>query len=165
MVRRQTVRYINMRGFSLIEMLFAMLLIMVSMLAFLTTMTVAMRTSGNNDVRDMSTKIVNMTAETLLALPITDPDLSTDPTSSACVNHSRTANDATQGNKGFPNAIQIVRGTQMPFTIQWCVGPLSSTTTGTSALLDSIRVDITVGYVFSNQTYTKNSVIFRNKTI
>ena len=142
----------------------AILIIIVSMVAFLTSMTVAIRTSTNNEFRDVSTKVANATGETLLALPMNDSDLSTDPTSSVCTSHSRIPNDSTQNGKGLPNTTQVVRGSQVPFTIQWCVSSLSSNTTSTTIIPSSVKIEISVAYV-SRQTYTTNSVIFKQTAI
>lgn len=146
-------------GFTLIEVMIAIVIIMVSMLAFLTTITVAMRTSLNNELRDVSTVVANQTGEALLALPMTDSELASGLASG--VTHTRITNDATQGSKGLPNTLQTVRGAQTPFTIQWQVFSLTTGTTNP----DSVKIVISVGYVSNNQNITKDTVVFKHKTI
>lgn len=152
MVLQLPVKY--SKGFTLIEMMVAMLIIMVSMIAFLTTISVTMRASLNNDLREVSTIVANQTGEALLALPMTDSELSRG------VAHVRIQDDATQSSKGLPNTLQTVRGTQTPFTIQWQVISLSTVTNP-----DSVRVVVSVGYVSNNQTITKDTVLFKRKAI
>lgn len=146
-------------GFTLIEVSIAILIIMVSMLAALTMITLAMRTSLNNDLRDVSTVVANQTGEALLALPMTDSELTSGLTSG--VTHTRITNDATQGAKGLPNTLQIVRGAQTPLTIQWQVFSMETSTTSP----DSLKIVISVGYVRNNQNISTDSVVFKHKTI
>jgi len=134
------------KGFTLIEMMVAILIIMVSMLAYLTVIMTAMRTSNTNEFRDISTRIANQTGEALLSLPFTDSELSMGA-------HSRTAQDTTQGSKGLPDTTQVVRGSLQTYTINWSVSPLS---------LDSLQIVITVTNVARNKTY--NLAVYKQRT-
>jgi hypothetical protein len=127
-------------------MMVAILIIMVSMLAYLSAMMTAMRTSNTNEFRDISTRIANQTGEALLSLPFTDSELSSGA-------HSRTAQDTTQGSKGLPDTTQVVRGSLQTYAINWSVSPLS---------LDSLQIVITVTNVARNKTY--NLAVYKQRT-
>ena len=137
------------KGFSLIELMIAMFIIMISMLALLTVMMTSMRTNVGNDVRNTSVAVANQTAEALLALPITDAELTVGT-------HARDSGSASQTNKGFPNVSQTVRGFQQTYNVQWGV---------TAPSTDLRQVNITVSYVYSNQTYTYQSLIYKHRAI
>lgn len=147
MFRHLRVKFSNNKGFTLIEMMIAIVLIMVSMMAYLSAMVTAIQTSNNNEFRDVSTRIANQTGESLLALPFSDSELTLG-------NHSRIANDSTQGNKGLPDTTQVVRNSQQSYSISWIVTPQS---------LDAIQILITVRNTNNNKIY--NLVVFKQRTI
>jgi len=147
-------RAMSNKGSSLIELLVAMLIIMVSMLAFATSMTVSLRTSMNSDIRDTVTRVANQTGEALLALPFTDAELTAAPAPG--VLHTRVTNDPGQTGKGIPDTVQMVRGFQQNCTIQWRVTTLSDS---------SVQVVITVGYAYQDRNVSMDSVLFKYATI
>lgn len=130
-------------------MMFAVLIIMVSMLAYLTSMVIVMRTSLNNDNHDVVTRVANQTGEALLALPFdtTDSDLTTG------VTHSRIANDSSQDSRGFPPTTQVVRGAQKILDIKWTPSPMSFDT-----------LQIMIGVTMSSGP-TQTLVVFKNRSI
>lgn len=134
-------------------MVIAIFIIMISMLASLTSLTVTMRTSMENEVRDVSTKIANMTAEALLSLPFTTTFTDAQLTPGV---HVRAAGDAAQNARGIPDTTQAVRNFMQTFVIQWVV---------TTQTPNSMQIDIEVTYTYRGKTYTKNSTFFRNTTV
>ncbi len=138
------------KGFSLIELVIAMALIIISMLAAMSATISTVRTNLDNEVRTVATRAMTQTAEALLAMSFTDPNL-TDG------NHNRIPNDPAQTQLGIPNTIAVVRGSQQNFTIQWNVTTLTPQT--------SMQVDISVSYTNRNINYTKNLTLFKHATI
>ncbi len=142
------------KGFSLIELMIAVVFIMISMLALLTAIVTSMRTNLENDLRNTAIRLTNQTAEALLTLP-TDPTIDTELTDGS---HSRTAGtgNTAQNEKGFPLTAQTVRGSQQTYTIQWAV--VSRTT-------NVKEITITVSYTSRNKPYTNTAVIYKHKVI
>jgi Tfp pilus assembly protein PilV len=140
------------KGFSLIELMIAVVFIMISMLALLTAIVTSMRTNLENDLRNTAIRLTNQTAEALLALSI-DPTIDPELTDGS---HSRIAGNTTQNEKGFPLMTQTVRGSQQLYTIDWAV--VSRTT--------SVKeITITVSYTSRNKPYTNTAVIYKHKVI
>ncbi len=138
------------RGFSLIELLIAMALIMISMLALLTTMLATTNANMNNEIRNGATIVGNLTAEALLALPIDDPEL-TDT-----ITHTRIAGDATQTNKGLPDVSQKIRNYQFNYIIQWTVSNYST---------NLKQVNITITYQRKGQGFSHSALIYKHRAI
>jgi len=148
----------NKKGFTLIELLFSVFIITISMLAILTSLTVAMRQNMETDVRNTAVRLANQTAEVLLALQwmkvekvlTMDPELAATMPGSP---HLRDATNAEQDAKGFPLLTQSIRGFRQDYRIQWEVEDVT---------LTSKRIAITVAYTLSGQDRSQVSVIFRN---
>ena len=140
------------KGFSLIELMIAVVFIMISMLALLTAIVTSMRTNLENDLRITAIRLTNQTAEALLTLP-TDLTIDTELTDGS---HSRTAGNTSQNEKGFPLTAQTVRGSRQTYTIQWAV--VSRTT-------NVKEITITVSYTSRNKPYTNTAVIYKHKVI
>ena len=144
------------KGFSLIELMFAILIIMISMLALLTSIMTSINTNMQNDLRNTGVRLANQTAEALLALPLTDGELSdtllVNDTRLATA-HARVAGDTAQGTKGLPNPVYSTRQFQKTYTISWDVKELSPK-------LKELRV--TVSYLYKNVTYSNGSVVYRH---
>ncbi|OGW29544.1 MAG: hypothetical protein A2X56_12980 [Nitrospirae bacterium GWC2_57_13] len=140
----------QIRGFSLIELMIAVVLIMVSMLAMLTSTLMSISTNLENDVRNTAIRVTNQTAEALLALPIEDNEF-TDGS-----DHVRIPGNALQNAKGFPSTTVTVRGYQQSYTIRWTV---------VSQTENVKEVAITVDYTFKTQPRTNTAVIYKHKAI
>ncbi len=140
------------KGFSLIELMIAVVFIMISMLALLTAIVTSMGTNLENDLRNTAIRLTNQTAEALLTLPI-EPTLDPELTDGS---HSRTAGSTLQNEKGFPLTVQTVRGSQQLYTIAWTV---------VSRTLNVKEITITVSYASRNKPYTNTAVIYKHKVI
>lgn len=141
----------NSKGFSLIEMMIALVLIMISMLALLTATLGAMRANVETELRNTAVRIANQTAEALLSLPMTDAELS-----DAVSPHVRTAGSAAQDAKGLPQPNVSVRGYQQQFTIQWTVVNKS---------VKVKEVTITVSYTHRGRPFSSSSVIYKHEAV
>jgi prepilin-type N-terminal cleavage/methylation domain-containing protein len=136
----------NNRGFSLIELLVAMFIIAISMMALLSSILTGMSANLQNDMRDTAIRITNATAEAILSLPQDDAELS--PGS-----HTRTTGNTAQDLKGFPQPVQSIRGTQQTYTIGWVVAPLA---TGTM----QVTITVALSAPYKGNSYTNTSVIY-----
>ncbi len=155
-----TLRVGKNRGFSLIELIIAMVIIMISMLAVLTVILKSTTTNLQNDLRNTAIRITNQTAEALLALSIDDSDVSAtlDPTGLTRIAsaHTRTASPSPQDNKGLPKTIVSIRGFQTTYTITWDV----AAPTGNVK-----QINITVGYTYKNRPLTNAVVVYKHRAI
>lgn len=133
----------NGKGFSLIEMMIAILIIMISMLALATALTTAIATNQANEIRNAAIRVTNQTAEALLALPFNDAELTVG-------NHSRTKDDEAQNLKGLPNTVQNLKAYQMTYSITWAV----------EQMVSAKQVSITVQYTHKNRSFTNSAVIY-----
>ncbi len=138
------------KGFSLIELLIAMMIIMVSMLAAMSGTITSIRTNVDNEMRTVATKVMTQTAEALLAMAFNDPNLTAGL-------HTRIPNDPLQSQLGLPNTANVVRGASVDFPIRWTVSPLTPNA--------SMQVDIEVSYTNRSIVYRKNLTIFKHATI
>jgi prepilin-type N-terminal cleavage/methylation domain-containing protein len=142
----------NKRGFTLIELMIAMVIIMISMLALLTSIVTSMAANTGNEIRNTAIKVTNETAEALLALPIDDAELSTGTP------HTYTVSTWTSGQqaRGFPNPTQRIRAFDFTYTITWSVTPPSA---------NLKQISITVAYSYKNKDYTNSSLVYKHRAI
>ena len=134
-------------GFSLIEMMIAIVIIMVSLLALLAMILVSMNTNMTNDLRNRAISVANQTAEALLALPLDDAALAVDSV------HERTPGDAAQNEKGFPDPTQAIRGLQHRYSIEWIA---------TAPTANVREVAITVRYEYKNTAHSYSTLIYKH---
>ena len=139
----------NNKGFSLIELLIAMVIIMVSMLALASSTAVFIRANLENDVRNTATRIANQTGEALYSLPFNDADLAPGV-------HNRIAGDPGLSGKGIPDTVQTVRRSRQTYTIQWTVVQMTN---------EALEVRVSVNYTFRGRSVPRNSVIYKNVAI
>lgn len=142
-------RVSNNRGFTLIELLIAAVLILISMLAFLSTMLTAIQANVENDRRNTAVRVANQTAESLLALPMNDPELDAGA-------HTRVKDNAVQGAKGLPDVDQSIRNFREIYAINWTVVDQPP---------DSKQILIAVQYTpKTGKTYTYEVPVFKHRT-
>jgi len=149
----------NKKGFTLIELMIAMVIISISMLAVLSSLLTAGRMNLENDVRNTAIRLTNQTAETLLSLQWariagvvqTDPQLM--GAAVPGVLHMRVAGDAEQNAKGFPALTQNVRNSRQDYQIQWTIEDLEE---------NYKRITVVVNYNFSGRPLMNTSVTYRH---
>ena len=145
------------KGFSLIEMMIAVVFIMISMLALLTATVASVRANMENEVRNTAIRLTNQTAEVLLSLPKDDVELTdSNATVGVATTHSRVDGSSVQNEKGFPPLTVSVRGFQQAFVVQWDVDERTATVK---------EVTINVSYEFRGKTYTNSAVIYKHGTV
>jgi prepilin-type N-terminal cleavage/methylation domain-containing protein len=140
-------------GFTLIEMMISMLIIMVSMLALGTMMEVTMDTNMTNEMRSVAVRLTNQTAEALLAIPTT-PESAVDPLLTASTTtYTRIAGNSHQDSVGLPKIQQSIRGTTKTFNIQWAVADATPTMK---------QIQITVSYQYKGKTLTNSALVYKH---
>ena len=146
----------NSDGFTLIELMISVVIIMVSMLALLTAILTSITTNQVNEIRNTSVRVTNLTAESLLALTIDDPELTAtlDYATNGRIasTHVRSSGDTTQDLKGFPVTVQTVRNYQVTYVIQWEVKQVPNS---------AKQVSIDVTYTYKGKSYSNVSVIYK----
>ncbi|HWR73732.1 MAG TPA: prepilin-type N-terminal cleavage/methylation domain-containing protein [Nitrospirota bacterium] len=150
----------NKKGFSLIELMIAVFIIAISMLAMIASMQTAIRINADTNARSTAVRLTNQTAEVLHSLQwayvgnpqqlLVDAELSVGA-------HTRAAGNTAQDGKGFPVLTQTIRNFRQDYQIQWTVEDMSTTTK---------RITITVTYTRPGRqgldSYSNTSVIFRH---
>jgi len=141
------------KGFSLIEMMISIVIIMISLLALNQMIVVSMEANLSNELRSAAVRLTNQTAEALLAIPTT-PDAAIDPLVSAGT-WTRIQSNAYQDSVGLPKKQQTVRGSMTAFDISWTVADNTSTVK---------QIQITVSYPYKGQTKTNSTTIFKHSS-
>lgn len=116
----------NNKGFSLIELMIALVILMISLLGLLAVMANSINANLDNELRNTAIRLTTQTAETIQSLDFDDEwviDTSSGTTYSRAVTGS---DDTDQDFKGFPEETQNIRGFQQTYDISWTVRDLSS---------------------------------------
>lgn len=147
----------NNKGFSLVELMIAIVILMFSLLGLLAVMVNSINANATNEVRNTAVRLTNQTAEALLALSFTDNEVAAAGAGPACpagpgTNHTRTLANVNQDLRGFPQLMQNIRGFQQLYNISWCVTDLNTTTK---------QISILVTYTYGNTPFTQESIIFK----
>jgi prepilin-type N-terminal cleavage/methylation domain-containing protein len=156
---------VNNRGFSLVEMMIALLIIAISFFALSSAMVSAISVNIGNELRDASVRLTTQTAEVLLSLPF--DDLAScgimNDTEAPYYNGAYEYNDDNKClglNKGdykkYPDPVQSVRNVQRNFNISWNVSPLSE---------DIRQITISVSYRNNGEDHINNAVIYKHRTL
>jgi type IV pilus assembly protein PilV len=127
-------KHYNSRGFSLVEMLIALLILSVSILGMTSLTLTSIRTNLDNDLRNGAVRITTEVAEDLGAMPI--EDVVSTPVLT-------------------PETRQVsIRGVNVPYTV---------TRTVTSLTNDLRQIDITVSYTSKGVTKTNSAVVYKHR--
>lgn len=123
------------RGFSLVEMMIALVILSVSILGMTSMTLTTIRTNVENDLRNAAIRLTSEVAEELAALPI---------------------EDVIATPVGTPETRQVsIRGANVAFKVERVVTPLTN---------DLRQVDITVRYSFKGIDNKSNSaVIYKHR--
>jgi prepilin-type N-terminal cleavage/methylation domain-containing protein len=154
----------NNRGFSLLEMLIAVVIIAISILALSGVMVNSISANLGNELRNASVRLTNETAEVLLALPLEGIEscgITADP---GALNYKAEYSYDDQNEclgagadyLRYPKPLQTVKGFTQGFNITWEVLPLSS------ALR---QITITVTYTNRGEDHTNSAVIYKHRTL
>jgi len=154
----------NSNGFSLIEMMTALVIIALTLLVLSAVLIHAIKINVVNDLRNAAIRLTNQTAEILLALPfdsIHSCGLTADPGAA----HYEASYRYDSGNAclnvhpddylKYPDPVQTIKGFRQRFNITWDVMSLSK---------DLRQITINVTYNESNEDHVHNAVIYKHRT-
>jgi prepilin-type N-terminal cleavage/methylation domain-containing protein len=153
----------NSNGFSLIEMMTALVIIALTLLVLSAVLIHAIQTNVVNDLRNAAIRLTSQTAEVILALPfesIRSCGLTADPASShyndsyRYENGNTCLNDYPEDYLKYPNPVQTIKGFQQRFNITWDVLALTE---------DLRQITINVTYKASNDDHQHSAVIYKHR--
>ncbi|MGB9715459.1 MAG: type IV pilus modification PilV family protein [Thermodesulfovibrionales bacterium] len=116
----------NNKGFSLVELMVALVLLMISLLGLLAVMANSISANLNNELRNTAIRLTTQTAETLQSLDFEDEWVIDTSSGTTYLRADTGTDDADQDSKGFPEEAQNIRGFQQTYNISWTVRDLSS---------------------------------------
>ena len=153
------------RGFSLVEMMIALVIMSISFLALSAVMVSAISVNLETELRNASLRLTSQTAEALLALPvdrITTCGITTDasaPNYNSAYTYDN-ANECLGGEddyKKYPDPNQSIRGVRQSFNITWNTTNLSGNTA---------QIIISVAYHNNRgEDHINNAVIYKHSTL
>jgi prepilin-type N-terminal cleavage/methylation domain-containing protein len=153
----------NSNGFSLIEMMTALVIIALTLLVLSAVLIHAIKINVVNDLRNAAIRLTNQTAEILLALPF-DSIRSCGLTADSGAAHYDASYLYDSGNAclnshsddylKYPNPVQTIKGFRQRFNITWEVMSLSK---------DLSQIIINVTYNESNEDHMHNAVIYKHR--
>ena len=108
----------NSKGFSLVELMIALVILLISLLGLLAVLTNCISANLCDELRNTAVTLAAQTAEAIHGLPIDDSDIRGDTKG---LTHTRDGEDANQDLKGFPKPNQDIRNFQQRYTISWNV--------------------------------------------
>lgn len=150
-------------GFSLIELMTALVIIALALLALSSVLVYTIRINVANDLRNTTVRLMSHTGAALLALPfdaVRSCGLTADPGAPNYDDSYRydSGNDCLNVHPHdylkYPNPIQTINGFRQRFNITWDVMPLGD---------DLRQITIRVSYNKSNEEHVHRSVLFRHR--
>lgn len=146
----------NNKGFSLIEMMIALVIIAITLLAMLAAFGSSISVNLSNDLRNTAVRLTNQTAEVVQSLAFTDAWVVGNTTTG--IVYDRDDLNSDQSQKGFPRETQSVRGFQRSYTVQWRVLDLSDN-------LKEVRITVSYTDPKDGTTITNDAVIYKHKAL
>lgn len=154
----------NNKGFSLVEMMVALVIIALALLALSSVMISSINVNLENELRNTAIRLTNQTAEVLLALPIDSINLCGLTPDSAATNYNAfytySSANACLGTgtdyARYSNPTQSIKGFRQNYNIIWIVLPLSN---------NLRQITITVAYRHRNEDHTNNAVIYKHRAL
>jgi prepilin-type N-terminal cleavage/methylation domain-containing protein len=154
----------NSNGFSLIEMMTALVIIALTLLVLSAVLIHAIKINVVNDLRNAAIRLTNQTAEILLALPFdsicscgitADPDAAHYDASYRYDSGNACLNTHPGDYLKYPDPVQTIKGFRQRFNITWDVVLLSK---------DLGQITVNVTYNESNEDHMHNAVIYKHRT-
>lgn len=138
------------RGFSLVEMMIALFILSVSILALLSLTVTSVQVNLQNDIRNTAIRLTNQTAEILLVQPFGN-----------VVSGGLTPYDGTNAAlspdfRQYPNPLQTIRGSTQTYTVAWVVSNLTN---------DLSQITITVQYNYKGTQYANSTVVYKHRAV
>jgi prepilin-type N-terminal cleavage/methylation domain-containing protein len=153
----------NNNGFSLIEMMTALVIIALTLLVLSAVLIHAIKINVVNDLRNAAIRLTNQTAEVILALPfdsIRSCGLTADPASShyndsfLYESGNTCLNDYPNDYLKYPNPVQTIKGFQQRFNITWDVMTLTE---------DLRQITINVTYNESDEEHINSAILYKHR--
>jgi len=152
------------KGFSLVEMMIAMVIIMFSLLALSSAVITAIGVNLGNELRNTAARLTGQTAEVMLALPVDNIStcgLTPDPdalnyNASYVYSDSNICLGAGTDFRKYPNPVQSVNGSRQKFNITWAVTDLNG---------NLRQVTITVAYKHRGENLANSAVVYKHRTL
>ena len=144
----------NNKGFSLIELLVAVVILLVSLLGLLAALMNTISANLDDELRNNAVRLTSQTAEALHGLPIDDDNVTGSPEG---ILHTRSACDSGQDRKGLPCPVQNIRGFKQDYIISWNVTDKD----------DNLK-EILISVAYTNAMKDNNSykaVIYKHRTM
>lgn len=138
------------KGFTLIEMMIAMFILSVSILALLSLTVTSIQANLQNDVRNTAVRLSSQAAEMLLAQDFNRI------AAGGLTPYDGTNSALLPDYKQYPNPAQTIRNATQTFNVTWTVSP--STT-------DLREIVITVQYTFRGKSYNNTTVIYKHRSV
>jgi prepilin-type N-terminal cleavage/methylation domain-containing protein len=150
------------KGFSLVEMLVAVVIVAFTLLALSTVMVNSINVNFGNELRNTAMRLTSQTAEVLYLLPFEslqscgitfDPDAH-NYNASYTYDSSNVCLGSGTSYQLFPNPAQSLKGLRQKFNITWDVAVLS----------DNLRqITIAVAYRYREEHFTNSAVIYTHR--
>lgn len=138
------------RGFSLVEMMIALFILSVSILALLSLTLTSIQVNLRNDIRNTAIRLTNQTAEILLVQPIGNV------VSGGLTPYDGTNSALSPDFRQYPNPLQTIRGSTQTYAVTWVVANLTN---------DLSQITITVQYNYKGTQYTNSTVVYKHRAV
>jgi len=157
----RTVR--NSKGFSLVELMIAIVIMAVSFLALSAAMVSSISVNIKNELMNTAVRLTAQTAEVLLTLPIDNVNscgVTTDPeaprySGSYTYDDSNDCLSAEMNDyRKFTNPVQTVKGFHQKYNVTWEVTVLNN---------NLRQITISVDYRYRGENHTNNAVIYKHR--
>jgi prepilin-type N-terminal cleavage/methylation domain-containing protein len=155
----------NSSGFSLVEMMVALLIVAFTLLALCAAMINCISVNLDNELSNTAVRLTNRTAEVLLALPVDEANscgLTRDPRAPHySASYTYDDSNACLGTdvddyKQYPAPTQSVKGFRQKYNVTWSVLPLND---------DLFQITINVSYTHRGLDHSNNAVIYKHRTL
>jgi prepilin-type N-terminal cleavage/methylation domain-containing protein len=157
----RTVR--NSKGFSLVELMIAIVIMAVSFLALSAAMVSSISVNIENELMNSAVRLTAQTAEVLLALPIDNVNscgLTADPEAprySGSYTYDD-SNDCLGGEmnvyRRFTDPVQAIKGFSQKYNVTWEVTVLNS---------NLRQITLSVDYRYRGKNHMNNAVIYKHR--
>lgn len=140
----------NDRGFSLLEMMIADVILLISILGLLSLTTKSMEINSRNEIRNSGIRVTTQVAEIILAQPFDNIVNGL----SGLSPYDGTNAALTPDFRQYPNPIQTIRGFTQTYNVTWNVTTLTN---------DLREIQIAVLFTYRGQLYSNNTVIYKHR--
>ncbi|NWF97761.1 MAG: prepilin-type N-terminal cleavage/methylation domain-containing protein [Nitrospirae bacterium] len=153
---------LNSSGFSLVEMMIAFVIILISFLALSAVMASAINISLENEMQNTASRLNTQTAETLMSVPYNeistcgitlDPEAPNYNSSYIYDSNNKCLGVNENSYKQYPYPEQTINTFKKKFNIIW----------DTKIFNTAIQITITTSYIHNGVSHSTQSVIYRSR--